>query len=114
MCSFPVTQPRLPGNNSSTALSLPKSLPNLHPRSPQKLPRRNLLPPLLLDARNLQLTTLATNHFHPILLHQNCPRLPSRRAAHGPRPQMTSLPPKFRIRSPPPRKPPHPGVNLPP
>src|SRR6266446_5661233 len=112
MCSFPVTQPRLPGNNSSTALSLPKSLPFHHPRSPQKLPRRNLLPPLLLDARNLQLTTLATNHFHQILLRQNRPRLPSRRAAPRPPPQMTSLPPKFRIRPRPRRKPPHPVVNL--
>src|SRR6266404_3241893 len=112
MCSFPVTQPRLPRNNSSTTLSLPKPLPIQHPRSPHKLPRRNLLPPLLLDARDPQLAASPANHSHPTLLHQYRPRLPSRRAAHRPPPQMPRLSPKFRIRPPPRRKPPHPVVNL--
>src|SRR6267378_3784498 len=112
-CVFlPVHSCRSVSNKFLPLPSLSKSLPFRHPRSPQKFPRRNLLPPLLLDARNLQLTTLATNHFHQILLHQNRPRLPSRRAAHGPPPQMPRLPPKFRISSRPRREPPHPVVNL--
>src|SRR5229473_5925710 len=94
------TQPSnlAPPHNYHPIPSLPKPFPIQHPRAPHKLPCRDLLTPFLFDVRNFQLAASPANHFHPILLHQNCPRLPSRRAAHRPPPQMTSLPPKFRIR----------------